>query len=97
MVPVIILTTLTIIVIISVISDEIKFIRFKDRIQIGTQLTTTVRYIGDEFDDGYTFTITILKKGKHQVRVRYGDGSETGMNMYTLYYEGWKILTDNNL
>lgn len=88
----IICIVITSILVISVISEEISFKKFKDRLMTGTVLTNRMTLIDDEFDEGHTFRITVIKKGNRQVKVRYDDGSESVMDIYMLFDEGWTII-----
>lgn len=77
--------------VISLISDEIKYYRFKRKVQLGTKLHKTFKSTTNEFDKGYTFHIIIVRRGKKQVIVRYKDGSERNMFIQQLYDENWII------
>ena len=75
----------------SVIIETRKERKFIRNINVGTRLQITYPPY-DEFSEHVTFNITIIKKGKNQVRVRYNDGSESTMDISTMYDNGWKII-----
>lgn len=81
-------------VFITYIISNIKYNKFISRLKIGTILQNTLYDINNEFDPGYTFTITIMQVGERQVKVCYSDGSYRIMDKFTLYYEKWKIIKE---
>lgn len=66
--------------------------KFYDNITTGSKLTRHVKLIHDEFASSQTFTITVLKKGKEQVRVMFDDGHTEVMDLLTLYKNNWKLI-----
>lgn len=86
--------TTIIILVIHVIIENIKYTRWKNKIHVGTKLQYLSKIIDDEFDEGYLFTITIIRLGDKQVRVQYSDGSKRTYDKYYLYSGGWKILDE---
>lgn len=77
---------------VQLISYEIRFHRFKKKIQVGTKLTNTFKTIDDEFDDGHTFNVVIVRKGDTHVKIKFEDNSTYIISIYTLIDEGWTIV-----
>ena len=78
--------------IIDIANENIKYRRFKRSLKPGDKLWLNFKDIGSEFDEGYTFILTIDKVGKKNIKAHYSDGSEVEKDILGLFIEGWKIL-----
>ena len=93
---IIILLILVLPILFSICDESRRLKKYKRQIRDGVKLTCISKEIGNEFDEGTRYYVTVVQTGKKQVKIEWSDGTQQVCYYWELYQNGWTGLEESS-
>lgn len=93
---IIFLSVLLLSIMFSIWDETHRLKKYKRQIRNGVKLTCLSKEIGNEFDEGTRFYVTVVQTGKKQVKVEWSDGTQQVYYYWELYQNGWTVVEESS-